>query len=546
MLAWSTWLTVGVFVGAWVAAASIAAAHAIMYKRDSRSAAIWMILSWALPLAGPWLYWVFGVNRLERQAVRQRGHRGRDFVAPLCIDVPDWEQTAPEVVGHLAPLRRAAERVTRLPLLPGNAVEPLHAGEQAYPRMLAAIEHAEHSVTLASYIFDWDEVGHSFVAALEAAARRGVRVHVLVDGIGALGNGSRMGRLLLKSGAEVAAFFPLRFPFGRLRINLRNHRKILVVDGRVGFTGGMNISARHLLGTPSRPPLPPGGRGQGEGADAPAIVDCRLSIAPGGPDAVRGQPTDVTPLPPGGEGRVRGATFGASGLPASRRVEDLHFQLTGPVVAELQHTFVEDWALVTGEVLTGDAYFPPLAPGGPALCRGISSGPDEDFETIHWIMQAALGAARDSVRIATPYFVPTSALISAMVLAALRGVRITLLLPGLVDRPFMRWAADAYLWQLLEHGVHIRRRPPPFVHTKLMIVDDRWTLLGSANLDRRSFRLNFEFNVEAYDVQLAQQLGTWMDALAAASEPVTLEQMDSRPPWRRIRDGTVKLFSPYL
>jgi cardiolipin synthase len=266
-----------------------------------------------------------------------------------------------------------------------------------------------------------------------------------------------------------------------LRINLRNHRKILVVDGRIGFTGGMNISERYLL----------------------------ERSAPG-------------------------------------RVEDLHFEITGPVVAEMQHAFAEDWTLATNETLKGDAYFPALSTTGPVLCRGISSGPDEDLEIIHWMLQAALASAQHSVRIVTPYFIPTWPLISGMVLRALRGVEITLILPSKVDLPYMRWAADAYLWQLLEHGVKVYRRPPPFVHSKLMIVDERWVLLGSANLDRRSLRLHFEFNIEAYDVSLARNLCSWLDELTPKAMAVTLEEVESRPTRRRIRDGLAKIISPHL
>lgn len=474
------WMIVVTFVVVWLVVTALAVGHAIMYRRDPRSTVIWMAVSLALPIVGAWLYWVLGINRIERKAIRL-GKREKPFETFDRSHVDAASDDQRQAVGHLVSLRKIADRVTRMPLLSGNAIEPLHNGEQAYPRMLEAIGRAERSITLVSYIFDWDDVGREFVAALDAAAERGARVHVLVDGVGVLGSFSRMGRLLQQSGAEVAAFFPVRFPLGRVRLNLRNHRKILVVDGKVGFTGGMNISSRHLF--------------------------------------------------------ERGS---------ANRVEDLHFELTGPVAAEMQHAFIEDWALATGEVLQGEAYFPRLAPAGPALCRGISSGPDEDFEDIHWILQAALTSADFDLQIVTPYFVPTSALVTGMVMAALRGVRIQLVLPSVVDYPFMRWAADAYLWQLLEHGIEVYRRPPPFVHTKLLIADRRWLLFGSANLDPRSFRLNFEFNVEAYDATLAERLSAWLDERITESQRVTLEQMDSRPTWRRLRDGVAKVFSPYL
>lgn len=480
MLSPTASISLGLFVLAWVLLGGIAAAHAVMYKREPRSSGLWALLCLFLPLAGAGLYWAVGINRVERKVVRRFGRRGRPF-ATLTSETSLASDDALPIPGHLAPLRTVADRVARLPLVRGNRFVPLHAGEAAYPRMLEAIRNAKRSVTLASYIFDWDEVGREFVDALSEAARRGVRVHTLLDGIGALESFSRVGRRLMRAGAEVSAFFPLRFPFGRVRINLRNHRKILVVDGQVGFAGGMNISARHFLQT-----------------DNP------------------------------------------------RRVDDLHFEVTGPVVSELQHAFVEDWALATDQLLDGERYFPPLTHAGSACARGISSGPDEPFEILHWILQAAFASAKNRVWVVTPYFVPTTALIAAMATAALRGVRITLVLPSVLDLPFMRWVADAYLWQLLEHGITVYRRPPPFVHTKLLIIDDQWVLLGSANLDPRSLRLNFEFNVEAYDVELATELARQLEKVVAPLTPVTLAEMDGRPAWRRFRDGLAKMFSPHL
>jgi len=477
---WSDILWPGLGV-LWLGLGAWSAAHAVMYKRDSYSASVWALISFLLPIAGPWLYWVLGINRIERRAVRRRETRLR--LGPTVDPArPEPSPPAPfEAGGPLGSLRTIADRVTRLPLLSGNKMEPLHNGEQAYPAMLETIDRAEQTLTLASYIFDWDEVGHRFADTCAAAARRGVRVHILLDGIGAVTTFSRMGRRLLREGVKVAAFFPLRIPFGRLRINLRNHRKILVADGRVGFTGGMNVSRRYLMQQ-----------------DSP------------------------------------------------RRVEDLHFRVTGPVVAEMQECFAEDWQLATEERLMGEEYFPALSPTGDAHCRGIISGPDEDFEKIHWILLGACSAARRSLRFVTPYFVPSAALIGAMVMASLRGVAVSLYLPSKLDLPYMRWAADAYLWQLLSHGVRVYRRPPPFVHTKLLIVDESWLLLGSANLDRRSFRLNFEFNVEAYDAVLADSLARWLDSLIPGSETVTLEKMDDRPKVVRFRDGVARLFSPHL
>lgn len=470
-----------VFAIAWVVSAGVAAAHVVCNKRDPRSAALWVLLCATLPLIGPWLYWAVGINRVQRKAIRKLGRRSRPFEIYEAANLLESQRFHP-AVAHLQPLRTVADRVARLPLLEGNSVSELHNGEEAYPRMLRAIAAAKHTVTMASYIFDYDDIGRGFATALCDAARRGVKVYLLVDGIGALGNYSRIGRMLLASGAKVESFVPLALPFGRIRLNLRNHRKMLVVDGRTAFVGGMNISARHMIQRVNDP----------------------------------------------------------------HRVEDLHFEIGGPVVAEVQHTFSEDWALATGEVLAGETFFPQLAPAGTALCRGIASGPDEDFEINHWILGAAFAAAQSSVHIVTPYFVPTGALIMNMSMAALRGVEIKLWLPSKVDLTCLRWVADAYLQELLEKGIRVFRFPPPFVHTKLMVVDGRWCLFGSANVDPRSLRLNFEFNVEAYDAELAGRLHRWLEGRIASTPEISLEQIMSRPTLAKIRDGAMKLFSPHL
>ncbi len=476
----SEWINPAI-TAAWLTLGAICSAHAIMYKRDPKGTAVWMFVCFSLPFIGPWMYWVLGINRVEIRAMdRLKGRRKALAIGNHCPAV-DQDQHVRNAIGHLTELRQMSDRIIRFPLVAGNKLLPLHSGEQAYPAMLKAIENAKHTVCLGSYIFDWDPVGRQFTDALCNAAKRGVKVHVLLDGIGAVRAFSRVGRALLRAGAHVAAFFPLRFPLGRLRINLRNHGKLLIVDGHVGFTGGMNISARHLLQS-----------------DSPS------------------------------------------------RVEDLHFNVAGPVVAEMQEAFCEDWFVTTGELLTGDHYFPELTSAGPAICRSIVSGPDEDFEKIHWIILGALASANKSITIATPYFVPSLAILSTMSLAALRGVNVTLILPAKVDMSFMRWAADSYLWQVLERGVRVVHRPPPFIHTKLMIVDERWFLLGSANFDRRSFRLNFEFNIESYDAEMAQELSHWLNRLADQGEEVTLATLDSRPSWQRFRDGVAKLASPYL
>jgi cardiolipin synthase len=226
--------------------------------------------------------------------------------------------------------------------------------------------------------------------------------------------------------------------------------------------------------------------------------------------------------------------------------QDLHFRLTGPVVAQLQATFVEDWYFCTREALAGPRWFPKLRPAGPMFARGVADGPDEDFELFRWTVLGALACAQESVRIVTPYFLPDSAMISALNLAAMRGVDVDIILPSRSNLPYVDWATHAMLWQVLQRGCRVWLTAPPFDHTKLMLVDNCWVLLGSANWDPRSLRLNFEFNVECYDTGLAKTLGGLVAEKLEQAKPVTLAELDGRPLPIKLRDGVFRLFTPLL
>ena len=456
--------------------ALVSAGHALINKRDPRSALGWIVTCVAIPLLGPLFYWGMGVNRIYSRARRWHEEAGHPPVIPpkrtTAVSSP-----LPSELRYLRELRRLSDRVVSTNLLPGNTLVPLENGEEAYPAMLAAIDRAASSVHLCTYIFDGDDTGKRFVMALSRAADRGVEVRVIVDSLGEKYSRPTARVLLKGSGVQFRRFLPLK-P-GRY-LNLRNHRKVLVVDGTLGFTGGMNIGSRHLVS--GRPPV----------------------------------------------------------------VKDLHFQVCGPVVADLQHTFLEDWHFATGEQLADERFFPELQPAGTALVRAVSDGPDKDFRKLHWIILGALSCARKKVTIVTPYFIPDRPLIAALVTAALRGVEITLVLPEVNNLPYVQWASRSYLWELLQQGVRIYSQPSPFVHTKFMVVDRSWSLIGSANLDPRSLRLNFELNLEVYDLNFAALLEQRCAATLALSREITLAEMDGRTLPIKLRDAAAKLFSPYL
>ncbi|MEK7469656.1 MAG: cardiolipin synthase [Planctomycetota bacterium] len=470
-------VTVAILAAIQVLLVVTATAHALMWRREPRAAALWISISLLAPLVGPLLYFVLGINRTSRRAKRKFTHKR----AMDRRGAPDVAERAPSV-GDLEPLARLADRVCVEPLVAGNRIEPLWNGEEAFPAMLEAISGAKKSIALCSYIFDCDETGHQFADALAAAAARGAEVKLLVDAVGAGSSVSSLGQLFRKRRLQVRTFAPMGFsPARLLHFNLRNHRKILVADGSIAFSGGMNVSARHFSGS-SRP------------------------------------------------GRCR----------------DLHFRIRGSVVTQVMRAFAQDWQFASGESLDGDKWFPPPAPDGATMARGITSGPDQDLETIYWTIIGACSAAKKSIRIVTPYFIPEQGLKHAIMTAALQGIEVRLVLPEATDNRVVSWATRAYLWELIQAGVTVIQTPPPFDHSKLVIVDGRWVLFGSANLDPRSLRLNFEYNMEAYDPALCATLESHFDALEQQGTKVTLKDVDGRSMLVRLRDGAAKLFSPYL
>jgi cardiolipin synthase len=392
------------------------------------------------------------------------------------------QQSAVQPPRGLESLARLGFTVTGLPLVGGNRIAPLHNGEQAYPAMLDAIRQASRQVVLSSYIFDHDSVGERFAAALGDAVARGVDVRVLLDGIGELYSFPPVRRLLEQQGVRYAQFLPPRLVPPTLQINLRNHRKILIADDDIAFVGGMNIGERHLADT-----------------DDPA------------------------------------------------RVVDMHFGCRGPIVAQIKSVFADDWRFVTGESLP----FPPFnpsshAPTGDASCRAIADGPEAELDRLAHLLIGAIGVAQQRLLIMTPYFVPPREVMSALQVAALRGIEVAVILPAQNNLPFVHRATRHLLWELLQRGVRIYYQPPPFVHSRLLVVDGQYALIGSANMDARSLRLNFELTVEVYDPTFANELAQHFETVRDRSRPITLSEVDHRPFGTRLVDGVAWLFSPYL
>jgi len=455
-------------------------AHALLTKRDPRAAAGWIITCLAIPGIGAILYWLLGINRIRTKS-RERQEHGQGMHW-LHVDQPPHSKD----IAHFPTsntsqtLIKFSDAVTRRPLTFGNKITVLHNGEQTYPAMLKAIDTAKEAIFLSSYILVPDQIGLQFTRKLIAAADRGVDVRVLIDGFGELYSLKKVRRIFRGTKVKATNFLPFTL-LGSFYFNLRNHRKLLIIDNTDGFTGGMNIRDRHMVMDTSNP----------------------------------------------------------------NRVVDIHFRFAGPICGQLRDAFMEDWHYATKENREPRDW-PPFPITGKACCRGISAGPNERHETLNWILVGALSCAKSHIRIMTPYFIPNRAQLTAINTASLRGVRVDILLPQQNNLPYVAWASNALLFQLLEYNTHIYFQPPPFIHSKLLLIDDEYALVGSANLDPRSLRLNFEFNVEVFDTETVDELIHHFDQSREQAREVSIEEMDKRSLPLRLRDSFCRLFSPYL
>jgi cardiolipin synthase A/B len=459
-----------VAAAAHVLVASAVTVHVLLYKRNIGTSISWMGIAWLSPFIGALLYFALGINRVKRRA--QRLWRKR---------VPTYAVASPKPglgdIDPLTPLEYAIGRLTGLPSESGNDAGLFRNGDDAYPAMIAAIERAEKTVGLSSYIFRADSSGQKFIDALVRAKGRGVEVRVLIDGVGSGYFWSGTYVALKRAGVPVARFLHSYFPWRTPFLNLRNHRKILVVDGRLAFVGGINIGDENVqASTPKHP------------------------------------------------------------------VRDTHFSIEGPVVEQIVEAFADDWLFETGEKLPDEGWFPALSPRGKLLARAVASGPDEHLEQIEFAALHAISCARESIRIVTPYFLPPDVLTTALGLAAMRGLIVDIVVPEHSNHAVLDWARRVPMRVMMEAGCRVWLRPAPFDHSKLMSIDDSWSMIGSANWDTRSFRLNFELNVEVQGPEFAHLITD----MTRTGRQLTVEELDGDSLPLKLRNSAARLLQPYL
>jgi cardiolipin synthase len=449
----------------------------ILLARKSPQAKLgWLLAIVALPWVGLLFYWAVGRDWLNRRVLRLRHARVTSFQPTdrMLQATIDQLRSAPR--GSVAQeLVLAAEMEGVSAPYPCNEVLPLAEGPAAFKAAREAVDAAVDHIHVLTYIFRDDRTGRGVLEALVNAARRGVAVRVLFDALGSYWTKRRFFKPLVDAGGHVASFLPLGAGLRGLRVNLRNHRKILVVDGHTGFTGGMNV------------------------ADEYATAD---------------------------------------------GWRDVHARIRGPAVLGLQRVFVEDWHFATGELLDAERWFPEVGPRGEASVQVLSSGPDQGVPVIENTFFAAIAGARRRIDILTPYFVPNEALEAALADAARRGRQVRVILPARPDHRLVALAADGIVPRLMAEGVEFWAYPR-MLHGKVMAVDDAWATLGSANMDSRSFRLNFEVNVAFPHAATARRVRDVIDVQLAECRRLAPEDYHFSLPGRLLR-GVAGLFAPVL
>ena len=468
-LAWvlvAGWLLYLVWLGGWI----------VLQKREPVATLSWLLGLALLPYIGFVIYYLLGPQKIRRHKLRRaRSRLQADALGnSSCIDIcsPDAQE--------LATLAHAA---TGLAPSTARDVRLLVDGAATYDALIEAIGTARHQVHLEYYIYTPDQSGGALRDALVACARRGVKVRLLLDAIGSGACSRAFLAPLVEAGGEVAWFHPTRFWrfWSRPWLNMRTHRKIAVIDSRIGFTGGINITDEE-------------------------------------------------------NERVRSDAY-----------RDLHLRLEGDIVRSLQLVFAEDWVYATGRRGFLDEVaqtLPPLAPG-PIAMQALTSGPDAAWEPIHRLQVNVIHAARSRVWLITPYFVPGEAAMMALTSAALGGLDVRLMVPRMSDSRLVTLAARSYYDDLLAAGVKIFEYGPRMLHTKALLVDDGTAILGSANFDHRSFRLNFEVALLVQDRGVVGELARLMEGELAATTPV---RDDRRRPLfaTRLPEALARLLSPLL
>ncbi|WP_418425293.1 cardiolipin synthase [Alistipes sp.] len=435
----------------------------------------WIIVLVFAPVVGLLFYFFFGQNLSKRRIISRRTRRRITMQLEEAHDAERPE--IPEEHRQLATLLYST--IHSVPLY-GSHIIPYTDGTSKMEALLAEIAGAKHHVHIQYYIFCDDETGCRLRDALVEKARQGVEVRILYDDVGCSGVKKAFFEGMRREGIEVFSFLHVKFPLFTSKVNYRNHRKIAVIDGRVGFIGGMNVADRY----------------------------------------------------------IRGTEWGSW--------RDTHFRIEGSGAAGLQVSFLSDWSATTKQHITGAAYFPQTERLTNDILQIVPSGPFGQWRALLQADSYAVSNARRRIWIQTPYYLPSDVLNTALQVAALAGIDVRLMLPARSDSKIVDLASHSYLDDMMKAGVKILFYTPGFLHSKLLIIDDALTVIGSANMDFRSFEHNFEINAFVYDTEFTARMDAVFEDDASRCHVLTPNEWFNRPRPRRWAESLMRVFSPLL
>jgi cardiolipin synthase A/B len=469
----------------YLATAIIIAISVVLDNRNPTKTISWVVVLFVLPILGLILYFVVGKNYRKEKIFSRKGHKDYERIRTLSdnqiIDLQDNSFIENLKVKSKLPIINLLLRNSKALLTKNNRVEILNDGNQTFNSIFAAIRKAKKHIHLEFYIIEDDKVGNGIRELLISKAREGVKVRMIFDDVGSWKLKEKFIRSLRAAGVEIHPFMPVRIPFLANRINYRNHRKIIVVDGNIGFVGGINVADRYL--------------------------------------------------------------YGNRKIPFWR---DTHLKIEGEAVSSLQVVFLVDWHFVSGRIISGVSYFPKPRVKKKQLVQITASGPDSDWSSIMQAYFSAISTAKDYIYIAVPYFIPNESILTALKTVALSGVDVKIIIPGMADSVLAHSGTISYVEELLEAGIRVYLYRKGFIHSKLIMVDDVFASVGTANMDIRSFDNNFEVNAIIYDEDFCMELkGYFLDDLSLSDE-IDLESHRSRSLRKKLIESFSRILSPLL
>lgn len=458
--------------------------------RSTTKTLAYLLFAIFLPFFGMIFYFFFGINYRHRKMYSKKLYENDDLAAKFKQDLLHYSaQTFQENNAEILSNKELAFMLLKdsmSPLTAKNSVKLLINGENKFPEVLSAIKNAKHHIHIEYYIYEDGEIGNMLAAAMIEKAKEGVKVRFIYDDFGSKDIRKKLVPLLVENGVEAYPFLKVHFILLANRLNYRNHRKIIVIDGLTSFVGGINVSDRYI----NRP-------------DKQQLY-----------------------------------------------WRDTHLRIDGPGTQYLQYLFLCDWNFCSDKVLQRDVYFfPPPIPQSTAENKVVqiaASGPDSESPTILFSIIQAINLATSEILITSPYFIPGESLLDALIIASLSGISVKLLIPGKSDSILVNTAARSYYNELLKAGVEIYQYQKGFVHAKTMVADKKVAMIGTANMDFRSFDLNFEVNAIVYDTAIASELSTifYQDLDNALKiDPV---QWEARPLYKQLLEKAARLLSPLL